>query len=72
MQPPTQNPNLIKPQYQGDCISNIPKLVKQLLHAKDAPTSSPLERHIEKAESKGVNKVVLLVLDGFGFRQIAA
>lgn len=72
MQPPTQNSNLTNPQYQGDCISNIPKLLKQLLHVQGASAHSPLGSHIKKAETKAANKVVLLVLDGFGFRQIAA
>ena len=56
----------VYPQYRQNCISNIPKLV---LHLLDVQTTdpNPLKNYIEPRDRH--NKVVLLVIDGFGFDQ---
>lgn len=55
------------PQYQADCISNIPNAILQVLQAKKGQPSPLTERL--KLDNKNLNKVVLLVVDGFGFNQ---
>jgi predicted AlkP superfamily pyrophosphatase or phosphodiesterase len=70
MHPTTQNStDFIPPKYNDDCISNLPKLALNLLHAKNASADSPLIRHLKKTDPKNASKIVLLVVDGFGFNQ---
>ncbi len=67
----TQNSNnFITPQYQKNCISNIPNLVMQLLHTQNSQPHTPLNQYIKDANAKNTNKIVLLVIDGFGFNQL--
>ena len=60
------NGNFVYPQYNNSCISEIPNTILNLFEARNEKT---------KAHSKnmtwpeGINKVVLLVIDGFGFKQ---
>jgi len=60
------NGNFVYPQYGQNCISEIPNLILHLFEARNEKTRSPLE-NITLPE--GVNKVILLVIDGFGFKQ---
>jgi hypothetical protein len=64
---PTTTEGFLYPQYRADCISNIPNTVLQLLQAKNWQPSPLIERL--KLDPKNVNKVILLVVDGFGFNQ---
>ena len=63
------NTTFIYPQYGKDCISKIPNTVLHLLGAENEKTRSPLENEINIIRPEGINKVVLLVIDGFGFNQ---
>lgn len=62
----TVNSGLIYPQYNSDCISNIPSAILNLLKAQKP--QGPLTNRL-KIDQKNINKVVLLVVDGFGFNQ---
>jgi hypothetical protein len=63
------NTTFIYPQYDKNCISKIPNTVLHLLGAENEKTRSPLENAINIVRPEGINKVVLLVIDGFGFNQ---
>ncbi len=71
LQPTQQNSNgFIKPAYEADCISNLPQLALKLLHAQNSPKHTPLSHHLKTTDTKNANKIVLLVIDGFGFNQL--
>ena len=59
----------IYPQYDNNCISNIPNAILNAFDVKSQKTKSPLEAAVKETESKKITKVVLLVIDGFGFNQ---
>ena len=61
--------NFIYPQYNKNCISNIPNIVLQLLNVKNGNFHSPIEDKTKKIDLGKTNKVVLLVVDGFGFNK---
>ena len=63
---PSAPTNFSLPQYKTDCISNIPNTILQLLQTRK--DNSPLTNRL-KIDQKSINKVVLLVVDGFGFNQ---
>ncbi|MCL2358754.1 MAG: alkaline phosphatase family protein [Nitrososphaerota archaeon] len=63
----TTSNSFVYPQYHQNCISNIPKLILQLLEIQTAE-HSPLKNRIE-TESRH-SKIVLLVIDGFGFSHL--
>jgi hypothetical protein len=65
---PPSTSGFIYPQYKTKCISNIPNLVLNIFHTKKKQSISPLTTQLEM-DLKGINKVILLVLDGFGFKQ---
>jgi predicted AlkP superfamily pyrophosphatase or phosphodiesterase len=70
-QPQEQNPNSFTlPQYQNQCISNIPNLILRLLHAQNNSPSTLLDSHVKETDYEGINKIVLIVVDGFGFNQL--
>ena len=58
--------NFVYPQYDQSCISEIPNMILHLFEARNEKTKPHLE-NISLTE--GTNKVVLLVIDGFGFKQ---
>lgn len=62
----TANSGFIYPEYKANCISNIPSAILNLMQAQKA--QGPLTSRL-KVDQKGINKVVLLVVDGFGFNQ---
>ncbi len=70
---PTQvtNSGFVYPKYKTDCISNIPNTILQLFNTKKAQTNSPLAGRLN-LDLKNVNKVVLLIVDGFGFNKFLA
>ncbi|HSV49042.1 MAG TPA: alkaline phosphatase family protein [Candidatus Acidoferrales bacterium] len=63
---PATPEGFVYPQYKANCISNIPNTILQLLQTKGQ--SSPLIERL-KLDTKNLNKVVLLVVDGFGFNK---
>lgn len=63
---PTADQGFIYPDYKKNCISNIPATILNLLQAQK--TKGPLTSQLE-IDQKNINKVVLLVVDGFGFNQ---
>ena len=58
--------DFLYPCYEENCISNIPGTILDLFDVKHDLSSLPIELNTEVA---GVNKVVLFVLDGFGYNQ---
>jgi hypothetical protein len=58
----------VYPQYKTDCISNIPNTILRLFKTQKAKVNSLLTERLN-IDTKGVNKVVLLVVDGFGFNK---
>ena len=58
--------NFVYPQYDKSCISEIPKMILNLFEARKEKTKTHLE-NITRPE--GITKVVLLVIDGFGYKQ---
>jgi len=66
---PTQNQEVTDfyyPRYDKDCISNIPGTILDLFGVNHDLSKLPFDL---STEVDGVNKVVLFVLDGFGFNQ---
>jgi predicted AlkP superfamily pyrophosphatase or phosphodiesterase len=63
------NSNFIYPQYKENCISNIPNAILNFFDVGNEKSTSPIENKISKFISEQINKVVLLVIDGFGFNQ---
>lgn len=59
----------IFPHYQNNCISNIPDSILQIFNVQKEK-KSPLGEYIKEIDTKRTNKVVLLVVDGFGFNQL--
>jgi predicted AlkP superfamily pyrophosphatase or phosphodiesterase len=60
------NGNFVYPQYDQSCISEIPNMILNLFEARKEKTKLRSEN---LTWSEGINKVVLLVIDGFGFKQ---
>jgi hypothetical protein len=61
--------NFIYPQYNKNCISNIPNTVLHLLNIQNGKPNAPLQDYIKETGYENTNKTVLLVVDGFGFNQ---
>lgn len=55
------------PFYKENCISNIPGTVLDLFDVKNKKSKLPIK--VNRGANEEVNKVVLLVLDGFGYNQ---
>ena len=69
--PNTETNNIVNeffyPQYNGKCISDIPGTLLNLFGIKNDKSS--LSMKIEKRINKKISKIVLFVLDGFGYNQ---
>ena len=63
---PASDQGFIYPDYRKNCISNIPATILNLMQTQKM--QGPLTSRL-KIDQKGINKVVLLVVDGFGFNQ---
>ncbi len=63
------NSRFIYPQYSNNCISNIPQTILQIFDVENQKSKLPLEDKITEVCTEKINKVVLLVIDGFGFNQ---
>jgi hypothetical protein len=61
------NNNFIYPTYNTNCISSLPNTILHLFGAEKV--QSPFDAKALKFSSKKINKVILLVIDGFGFNQ---
>ncbi|MCL2258181.1 MAG: alkaline phosphatase family protein [Candidatus Bathyarchaeota archaeon] len=61
------NPHFTYPQYQDNCISNIPDLLKEILEINNNNCNKPKTFHRDTAEHN--KKVILLVIDGLGYNQ---
>lgn len=61
-------PGAVKPDYSGNCLSNLPATVMSILGVND---SRPVlrKRALGGVETSGVENVVLLLCDGFGYRE---
>ncbi len=59
--------NFLYPHYNENCISNIPGAVLDFFDIKNKRSRLPIE--VGKGVDEEVNKVVLFVLDGFGYNQ---
>ena len=60
------NDNFVYPQYDQSCISEIPNMILNLFEAGNEKNKF---RSKNMTQPEGTNKVVLLVIDGFGFKQ---
>jgi Type I phosphodiesterase / nucleotide pyrophosphatase len=63
------NRTFVYPQYDKNCISIIPNTIMQLLGAEKKRTELLLEDSPKVVGFGKINKVILLVIDGFGFNQ---
>jgi hypothetical protein len=63
-----QGQDVVLPDYAGDCIVNVPRLVSNLL--SNGTSLSPLDRLTEAF--RGVERIVLLLLDGLGHRKLSS
>jgi hypothetical protein len=61
--------NFIHPQYDENCISNIPNTILHLFDAENGKTKLSTQNSIMVNCPEKINKVVLIVIDGFGFNQ---
>ena len=59
--------NFLYPSYAKNCISNIPGTVLDLFEVKNERSKLPIE--VDMGNDDGANKVVLFVLDGFGYNK---
>jgi len=57
------------PQYQDNCISNIPELLKEIFEINNKPQKPSNKYTTEKTPTKQNKKVILLIIDGFGYDQ---
>jgi hypothetical protein len=67
----TATSGFVYPQYKTNCISNIPNTILELFKTKKAQATSPLTTRLN-LETNKINKIVLLVVDGFGFNRFLA
>ncbi|MGD6850961.1 MAG: alkaline phosphatase family protein [Candidatus Bathyarchaeia archaeon] len=63
-----ENGNLHYPQYRDNCISNIPDLLLEIFNVQKT-AQPPKEEIAENICPEHNLKVILLVIDGFGFNQ---
>jgi len=65
-----ENTHFTYPQYQGSCISNIPDLLKEIFEINNNKSPKNLYKHAaEKVCLEQNKKVVLIIIDGFGYSQ---
>jgi hypothetical protein len=61
--------SFIYPQYNNNCISKIPSTILHLFGVENEKTKSFPKNPIKIGSPEKINKVVLIVIDGFGFNQ---
>ncbi len=59
----------VYPQYGKDCISSIPNTILHLFKTENKKTKLSLESTTKISSFEKINKVILIVIDGFGFNQ---
>jgi predicted AlkP superfamily pyrophosphatase or phosphodiesterase len=62
------NTDFTYPQYRNNCISNIPDTILQIFDENEK-SKHPLENKKRENNVERIKKVVLIVIDGFGFNQ---
>jgi predicted AlkP superfamily pyrophosphatase or phosphodiesterase len=62
--------NFVYPQYQDNCISNIPELLKEIFEINNKPQNPQNEYITEKTITEQNKKIVLIIIDGFGCNQL--
>ena len=65
----SENKEFYYPQYRTNCISNIPSLMQDILEVQSKKPKPQLEEITENAYLERDKKVILLVINGFGFDQ---
>jgi predicted AlkP superfamily pyrophosphatase or phosphodiesterase len=64
------NNHFIYPQYQDNCISNIPDLLKEIFEINNNKPQKNIYKHTTQKTCLEQNKkVILIVIDGFGYNQ---
>ncbi|MDR2700571.1 MAG: alkaline phosphatase family protein [Nitrososphaerota archaeon] len=63
------NNNFTYPQYQNNNISNIPDLLKEIFELNNKTQNTQNKYITEKTATKQNKKVVLIIMDGFGYNQ---
>lgn len=61
-------PGAVRPDYGGYCLSNVPTKILSLFGISDSRPTLPGDA-LGNVETAGVEKVILLVCDGFGYRE---
>jgi hypothetical protein len=67
--PRNMHDTFLYPEYERNCITNLPNAVLNFFGIKNNPSKLPPLDTLGKVDAKKINKVVLLLLDGFGFNQ---
>jgi hypothetical protein len=61
--------DFIYPFYEGYCFSNIPSTILNFFGIKTERTLLPSKLFDERGEIEGTGKVILIIIDGFGYDQ---
>lgn len=61
--------DFLYPFYEGYCFSNIPSTILKFFGLKTKRTALSSEICYEKIEIEGTTKLILFIIDGFGFNQ---
>ena len=61
-------PGAVRPDYEGYCLSNVPGKILSVFGVRDSRPTLPKDA-LGDVETAGVEKVILLVCDGFGYRE---
>ncbi|MCL2869014.1 MAG: alkaline phosphatase family protein [Candidatus Bathyarchaeota archaeon] len=57
------------PQYQDNCISNIPDMIKEIFEIKNNTPKNLYKHTTQKNSLKQNKKVILMIIDGLGYNQ---
>ncbi len=61
-------PGSVKPDYSGYCLSNVPATVSSIFGVKGDRPTLPKDA-LGDVETSGIENVILLLCDGFGYRE---
>ena len=61
-------PGAVRPDYERYCLSNVPSKILSIFGVRDSRPTLPADA-LGEVETAGVEKVILLVCDGFGYRE---
>jgi len=65
---PVLPPGAVRPDYEGYCLSNVPSKILSIFGIRDSRPTLPSDA-LGNVETAGIEKVILLVCDGFGYRE---